>query len=94
MSRMNEIGRRATSIQTVDGKTAVTYHNTAVVTFDENLITLNNGGWFTNTTKNRMNQASNQFGLGFGVYQKDFTWYVEYNGETVEFQNGMTLKRK
>ena len=93
MAQQSKIGKGSTTIKTVNGKTSVTYHSTAVVTFDQNLIVLNSGGWFTSSTKNRMNQASNQFDLGFNVFQKDFAWYVGYKGEVMEFRNGMTLKR-
>ena len=34
-------------------------------------------GWKSATTKTRMNQAANQFGLPYRVYQKDYVWYVE-----------------
>ena len=37
-----------------------------------------------------MNQARQTFGLGFEVYQKDWEWFVEYKGETIEYQ-GDTL---
>lgn len=93
MSRLSQIGKRATSIKTENGKTAITYHSTDVVTFDEKSITLNTSGWFTNTTKNRMNQTSNQFDLEFCVFQKNGNWFVEFQGTTVEFENGMTLER-
>ena len=32
-----------------------------------------------------MNQASNQFNLGYQVFQKDFDWYVEWEGKTLDF---------
>lgn len=53
------------------------------------------GGWWTNTTKNRMNQASNQFDLGYNVFQKDFNWFVDYRGKVFEFnENRIVLNRK
>lgn len=73
--------------------TAIYYHSTAVVQFTFDEIILNSGGWKTATTKARMNQASNQFGLGYSVYQKDFSWYVNFNGKTLDFSDNMVLKR-
>ncbi len=70
------IGTHKTTVSTSDGVTRVTYHTTNVVTFDTDKITLRTGGWPTKTTKLRMNQASEQFDLGYRVYQKDFDWYV------------------
>ena len=71
----------------------VRYHQTDVVKFNHEKIILNSGGWNTFTTKTRMNQASNQFGLGYYVYQRDFDWYVDYNGRTLEFFRHMELDR-
>ena len=86
MSQTQTIGRTATKVEHRGLETFVRYHNTDVVQFDSLYITLNTGGWETATTKLRMNQASNQFGLGYQVYQKDYRWYVVIpQGETVEF---------
>jgi hypothetical protein len=71
----------------------VAYHNTFVVCASDKTIVLNTGGWFTVTTKTRMNQASNQFGLGYRVFQKDFRWYVEFKGKVRRFiTNKVTLR--
>ena len=95
MSRTHTIGRRATAVFTDDdGMTNVVYHETAVVKFDARRVHLNTGGWRTLTTRTRMNQAANQFKLGFQVFQKDFQWYVKPdNGEAVAFDRRASLKR-
>ena len=49
------------------------------------MLTLDDGGWATSTTKTRMNQASRQFGLGYRVFQKDYDWFIEVNGEVIPF---------
>ena len=70
----------------------VTYHQTNIVTWKDGKVTLNSDGWQTVTTKRKMNQASHQFALGFGVYQKDYDWFVDLpNGETVPYQDNMTF---
>lgn len=81
------------------GDIAVTYHQTLVVDLRDGIVTLDSGGWKTATTKARMNQASNQFGLGFSVYAKDHVWYVDMadparsfqHTKTVKFEDGMTF---
>jgi len=94
MSRMCTVGKTATSIAASEGKTRITYHSTVVVAFDEHSVTLDSGGWRTATTKTRMNQASNQFDLGFCVSQRDFCWFVSTPaGETLPFEDGMTFPR-
>ena len=59
-----------TRVLTDEDKTRVFFHDTPVVTFNEKTIELNTGGWRTRSTKVRMNQASQEFGLGFRVFQK------------------------
>lgn len=95
MSRYNEVGSHKTAVyQNDNGMTAVRYHATEVVQFDADKIILKSGGWETVTTKLRMNQASHQFGLGYGVYQRNFSWFVDYNNETLPFEDGMVLERR
>jgi len=92
MSKYNEVGSHKTAIyQNERAMTAVRYHATEVVQFDNDKIILNSGGWRSNTTKLRMNQTSNQYGLGFSVYQRNFEWFVDFGGSTVPFVDGMTL---
>jgi len=93
MAQMYRIGKHATSVFDDDGVMTVVYHDTAVVRFDEKKIILASGGWETQTTKTRMNQASNQFGLGYSVFQRNFEWFVEWKGEILPFHSGMVLKR-
>ena len=81
------LGTHKTTIKHEGGATAVRYHWTDVVTFDNNTITLNHGGYDTVTTKRRMNQASDTFNLGFNVYQKNFNWFVNYKGKTIPYPN-------
>ena len=69
------------------------YHKTAVVKrYFDGRIKLNSGGWQTNTTKTAMNQASNNFNLGFGVFQKEYQWFVTWKGETLPFNDNMILQ--
>ena len=95
MSRYNKVGKHKTKVLIdVDDYRTVKYHNTVVVRFNHREIILHSGGWYSATTKLRMNQTSNQFNLGFGVYQKNFKWFVDFNGETLPFEDNMTLRRK
>ncbi len=95
MAQQFTIGRTATKVTSSKGATYVTYHSTDVVAFDSEAITLDTGGWWTPTTKTRMNQASRQFSLGYIVYQKDFTWYVDKpDGSTATFiDKSLTFSR-
>ena len=88
MSQTQTGGRTATSVTRHDDILRVTYHDTDVVTvYPNGRIDLDTGGWFTATTKLRMNQASNQFGLGFVVYQRNYQWFVDVDGHTLAFES-------
>ena len=95
MGQQHTIGRTATTVKTKDGLTRIQYHSTVVVEFDQEQIRLDSGGWQTATTKSRMNQASNQFDLGYRVFQKDFEWrvYVSQHDITLPFYDGMLITR-
>lgn len=71
------------------------YHDTVVVKTYFDKIVLNSGGWMTATTKTAMNQASNEYFLGFSVYQEKGKWYVfvDANNKKVPFEDGMEIKR-
>lgn len=92
-------GKAATSVLDLSDKngkkTGVQYHDTIVVEFTDDTIKLNSGGWRTATTKLRMNQVSDQYDLGFRVYQKYDSWWVEpkNGGAKMPYIDNMTIKR-
>lgn len=94
MARSDKVGKVATKVTTISGRTAVQYHATEVVVFDQNTITLNSGGWQTVTTKRRMNQVANEYGLPFQVFQRKGDWFVTIGNETVKFHDGMQFARR
>ena len=83
MGQIQTVGRVATTVahDYDQGETVVTYHNTQVVKFDHRRVTLDSGGYMTATTKTRMNQAANQFNLGYRVYQKNYAWFVKLDND-------------
>ena len=85
-----------TKVENDDHYLIVTLYNTNVLVIDKKnaTIKLNSGGWRTVTTKQRINQASEDYFCGFRVFQKNFDWYVTLaNGDTVPFVDGMKLDR-
>lgn len=93
MSQLQKIGTVHTQVFNNLGSTYVRYHNTDVVKFNASEITLKTGGWYTQTTKNRMNQAANEYNLGFSVSQRKNKWYVMTPDGEIPFVDGMTIKR-
>ena len=87
MASRYKVGKVGTKVRRGNGGAlVVAYHGTPVVTVSEGgKITLDHGGWMTATTKTRMNQASNQYNLGFTVYQKNRKWLVAIDGKEIPF---------
>jgi len=86
MAQTQRLGKGNTTVKgNAAGDLSVVFHSTEVVKKVNGVITLRNGGWRTATTRTRMNQASNQFGLGYTVTQKDYDWFVIYKGATLAF---------
>lgn len=58
----------------------------------ETWIELFDGGHQTATTKSRLNAILSEHGCpGECVFQKNFDWFVNYNGSTIPFFSGMRL---
>lgn len=81
-----------TYLERIDDETfGVLYHRTYVVKIHKDgTYTLNNGGWETSTTKERMNAYS-----PVSIYQKNFIWYVGNSNlyEKTIFVNGMRFDK-
>ena len=77
------------------GVTVCLYHSTEVVAFTADKIYLDNGGYETSTTKRRMNQMSEIFGLFYKVFAKNFSHHVETRAGVWEFAgNEITIDRR
>jgi hypothetical protein len=97
MARQDRIGSHKTRVyRDAQGRTNVQYWNTDVVSVGPKDIDLNTGGWKTNTTKTRMNQASREMNLGYGVYQRKGAWYAQddINRMTIPFREGRARLRR
>lgn len=87
-----ERGKTATSEYNLAGNyTVVNYQGTNVVSFNDRTIILDPHGWWTKTTKRRMNQASEEHDLGYWVYQKNGQWYCDYDGRTIPFADSALI---
>ena len=56
-------------------------------------LSLFDGGWQSNTTKSRLNALCNEFATGFGVFQKNWDWFVgDFQNKTIKpFVDGITV---
>lgn len=67
-------------------------HGNLIARIGETWIELFDGGYQTKTTKSRLNAILSAFGMdGECVFQKNFTWFVNYNGSPIPFFSGMRL---
>ena len=87
------VSKNNTKIVTADGVTVITLHQTDVVKFNSNTVTLNSGGWRTVTTKARMNQAAIEFSLDYSVFARNGKWFVCLDSETQPFYDGIRFNR-
>ena len=85
--------------------TSVTYHsseNLSEVRLHCNLIAwldhtkqvlaISSAGWYSNTTKSRLNALLYEFNTGIRVFQKNFDWFVsDFQGKKVDFYDGLLV---
>ena len=71
----------------------IVLHRTAIAVYDHKnqALKLNTGGWYSVTTKSRLNAILDEVKWGCKVFQKNFDWFVSYNGQTQSFWDGMIL---
>jgi len=79
---------KATTVRTEEGVIFVRYHLTDIVRIEVDRITLDTRGYFTSTTKRRMNQVAETYELGYTVYQRKGKWLVDHKGKTFQFGSG------
>jgi hypothetical protein len=88
-----KISKNNTVILEKNGIETVILYQTPIVKIGEKTIELNTGGYNTATTRNRMNQVSNEKGLGFYVSSKAGKLTVSFNGKDTEFSSTIKLNR-
>ena len=71
----------------------VVLHRTAIAVYDHNTnaLKLNTGGWYSVTTKSRLNAILSELIAGARVFQHQFNSYLSYNNSTHDFNDGMIL---
>jgi len=81
-----------TQVVTYTNCSDVYLHGNLIARIGETWIELFDGGWQSHTTKSRLNALLQAFGVpGEYVFQKNFQWFVQYNGAPIPFFSGMRL---
>ena len=89
-SKTNWTGSNTTVI-TEDNESKVMLHGNHIATYNHTLkeLELFDGGWQSNTTKSRLNALCTEFAMGFGVFQKNFDWFIsDFSGTAKPFFDG------
>ena len=92
-SKKNWAGSNTTVI-TEDDISTVMLHGNHIATYNHNTkeLTLFDGGWQSNTTKSRLNALCNEFATGFGVFQKNWEWFIsDFSNDKKDFADGITV---
>lgn len=73
----------------------VRLHGNHIATIEKDVLTINDTGWQTSTTKSRLNALLHEF-CDAGIYQNKFRWYLTDKEGTREMDSDETyvVKRK
>ena len=80
-----------TTVITEDNESRVMLHGNHIATYNHALkeLELFDGGWQSVTTKSRLNALCDEFATGFGVFQKNFNWFIsDFSGTAKPFFDG------
>ena len=81
-----------TEVVTFTNHSDVYLYGNLIARIGETYIELFDGNHQTATTKSRLNAILSEHGCpGEYVFQKNFDWFVNYNGGTIPFFSGMRL---
>lgn len=84
-----KVGNNTLKIKYQDGTTAIRLHNTNIITTTpDEKTTLNTGGYFTRTTKERLSEWTS-----FGFQIRKGQWYIRSNGKEYIFYDGITFDK-
>ena len=67
-----------TSVEVQDGVACLYLHGNLIAIYDEDdQLSISNAGWESHTTKERLNGVLRTFNTKRGIYQEDWTWYIQ-----------------
>src|SRR5210317_2090047 len=82
-----------TQVITINDVAWVYLHGNHIATVYDDSVEVYDGGWQSNTTKSRLNALINGLcnGRMFGIFQRNFDWYIRDGVVTTEFEYGYTF---
>ena len=92
-SQLRKVANNTFEVYDKEGnRIAIRLHNTDIITFDNNKVIIDSGGWQTHTTKSRLNDYLRSF--GYHIEQKNYKWMLVNGDERVPFEDGMIITIK
>jgi hypothetical protein len=86
-----KVGNNTILHKTLDGKIAIKYHRTDIMTISQlDTMTLNTGGWETSTTIGRLNQLLPD---NVGIFRKKGIAYIKGANGTFKYVDGMKVTK-
>lgn len=89
--RGNDFKLDNTEVIVLNDARFVYLHGNLIATVTRNEVTVEDAGWESNTTKSRLNAILRGFTLGFGIYQRDFAWYLSGPEGDIAWEGEHTL---
>ena len=84
-----------TRVEHIGDAAYVYLHGNLISKVGDEFIELFDGGWQSNTTKSRLNAILSEYGMeGERVFQRNYQWFVNYNGSPIPFFSGMRMNWK
>ena len=80
-----------TEVVACSNVTDVFLHGNLIARIGETWIELFDGGYQSKTTKSRLNAILSEHGCGESIFQKNFQWFVNFQGSPIPFFSGMRL---
>jgi hypothetical protein len=85
-----KIGHNTLLSKTDINEIGIRYHSTYIIKIDPtNIIKLDTKGWWTPTTKDRLNKFLNCRNVG--IYQEKNQWYIRGNNGTFKYDDGIMV---
>ena len=88
-------GNTCTTFDSTIENCFVYLHGNHIATYNYNNqeLSLFDGGWQSNTTKSRLNALCYEFATGFSVFQKNWNWFVsDFQSKVIrDFSDGITV---
>ncbi len=90
---MQAIKKGNTETRQQGSETIIRLYDTDIVQIAPDMVALNTGGHNTVTTKRRINEVLDHYGIDAYVFVRSKIWYVSRHGHEISFNNSVSFPR-